>query len=257
MSCWILRAGSRPSRQIRRRGCSRTRTTLSPGRTATTVRSTSQGNRWPPSLWARVEDHCCFPTLLEGHPPVHHDKIVSGTKTLRRTGRHVGDLVPVTINGRQQNMRVVGRAVFPAFGQGGFTPTDLGKGAAMQVADLGRPPAAAVAGTTSSWFDSPPPPRRPPTCVSLERRSPLYSGWAGARVRLVVLQLATAYGHRGLRPHRSEPVVLAAVLGVLGVAGPGAAARVVDSAPPSATSPSSGRSGCPALRRRWWSRGRR
>ena len=77
-----------------------------------------------------------FPTLLEGHPPFHHDEIVLGTKTLRRTGRHVGDLVPVTINGRQQNMRVVGRAVFPAFGQGGFTPTDLGEGAAVQVADL-------------------------------------------------------------------------------------------------------------------------
>jgi len=80
-----------------------------------------------------------FPTLLEGRPPFKPDEIVLGTKTLRRTGHHVGDLVQVTIDGSRRTMRVVGRAVFPAFGQGAFTPTDLGEGAATLANDLVQP----------------------------------------------------------------------------------------------------------------------
>jgi hypothetical protein len=41
----------------------------------------------------------------------------------------VGDPVTVTVGGRRLHDRIVGRAVFPNFGQGGFTPTDLGEGA--------------------------------------------------------------------------------------------------------------------------------
>jgi hypothetical protein len=69
------------------------------------------------------------PTLLQGHPPRTAHQIVLGTSTLSRIGLRVGDPVTVTVGGRRLHDRIVGRAVFPNFGQGGFTPTDLGEGA--------------------------------------------------------------------------------------------------------------------------------
>jgi hypothetical protein len=69
------------------------------------------------------------PTLLQGRPPRTDGEIVLGTSTLRQIGRHVGQSVMVTVDRRQLRARIVGRAVFPNFGQGGFTPTDLGQGA--------------------------------------------------------------------------------------------------------------------------------
>jgi hypothetical protein len=44
----------------------------------------------------------------------------------------------VTVGGHRQVDRIVGRAVFPNFGQGGFTPTDLGEGAVTTTAGLGQ-----------------------------------------------------------------------------------------------------------------------
>ncbi len=73
------------------------------------------------------------PTLLEGHQPRTGHQIVLGTSTLRKIGRHVGQTVTVTVSRRQLRERIVGRAVFPDFGQGGFTPTDLGEGAQMSI----------------------------------------------------------------------------------------------------------------------------
>jgi FtsX-like permease family len=73
------------------------------------------------------------PTLLEGHQPRNDHEIVLGTSTLRQIGRHVGDQVTVTVNGHRVGERIVGRAVFPNFGQGGFTPTDLGQGALTSI----------------------------------------------------------------------------------------------------------------------------
>jgi len=69
------------------------------------------------------------PTLLQGHPPRTAHQIVLGTSTLRRLGLQVGDPVTVTATGHRLRDRIVGRAVFPNFGQGSFTPTDLGEGA--------------------------------------------------------------------------------------------------------------------------------
>jgi hypothetical protein len=47
-------------------------------------------------------------------------------------------MITVTVGGRPQIDRIVGRAVFPNFGQGSFTPTDLGEGAEITTAGLGR-----------------------------------------------------------------------------------------------------------------------
>src|SRR4029078_4239833 len=76
------------------------------------------------------------PTLLQGRPPGNEQEIVLGTSTLRQIGRHVGQTATVTVSVRTLRERIVGRAVFPNFGQGGFTPTDLGQGAETTAAVL-------------------------------------------------------------------------------------------------------------------------
>jgi putative ABC transport system permease protein len=77
--------------------------------------------------------------LLEGRPARTSNEIVLGTATLRQIGRHVGQMVTVTVSGAQLRARIVGRAVFPNFGQGSFTPTDLGQGAQTTAAVLKAP----------------------------------------------------------------------------------------------------------------------
>ena len=85
------------------------------------------------------------PTLLQGRPPRTGHEIVLGTSTLSSLGLRVGDPVTVTIAGRRLTDRIVGRAVFPNFGQGGLTPTDLGEGAET-TATVMQPLAAAYGG---------------------------------------------------------------------------------------------------------------
>jgi hypothetical protein len=87
------------------------------------------------------------PTLLQGRPPRTGDEIALGTATLRQIGRHVGQTVTMTVGGRPLRERIVGRVVFPNFGQGSFTPTDLGQGVQTTAAVL--KPATGVA----SGFD--------------------------------------------------------------------------------------------------------
>ncbi|HEV3354790.1 MAG TPA: FtsX-like permease family protein [Acidimicrobiales bacterium] len=78
-----------------------------------------------PELW---------PKIVDGRAPSAPDEIVLGSKTLAAAHRHVGDTIVVTPQraDRGQPMHIVGRAVFPFFGQGSFTPTGLGDGAAIQ-----------------------------------------------------------------------------------------------------------------------------
>ncbi len=78
------------------------------------------------------------PTLLQGHPPRTDHELVLGTSTLRRLGLRVGEPVTVTIGGLRLHDRIVGRAVFPNFGEGGYAPTDLGDGAETTTAVLQR-----------------------------------------------------------------------------------------------------------------------
>jgi putative ABC transport system permease protein len=76
------------------------------------------------------------PTLLAGHAPRSPQQIVLGTSVLRQIGLHVGESVPVTASGRQRHVQIVGSAVFPYFGEGDFTPTDVGQGAETTAALL-------------------------------------------------------------------------------------------------------------------------
>jgi hypothetical protein len=91
------------------------------------------------------------PVLLAGHAPLSRHDIVLGTSTMRRLGLHTGQQVRVTVGGHPTRDRVVGRAVFPNFGQGGYTPTDLGEGAETTGAVL-RPATLAYGGASGFEF---------------------------------------------------------------------------------------------------------
>jgi ABC-type antimicrobial peptide transport system permease subunit len=79
-----------------------------------------------------------FPTILEGHSARAPDEVVFGTASLRRIHGHIGDAVTFTAAGRPVTARIVGRAVFPSLGEGDFTPTSLGEGAALTAQGLQR-----------------------------------------------------------------------------------------------------------------------
>ncbi len=69
--------------------------------------------------------------LLHGRSPVGADEIALGGRTLAGLHAKVGDVVTAQVNGKSRRMRIVGEAVFPAYGYGNFTPTGLGNGAAV------------------------------------------------------------------------------------------------------------------------------
>ena len=69
-------------------------------------------------------------TVLDGRPPASDDEIVLGSSVLRQFGLAVGQNVHVTTaDDNPRAERITGTAVFPNFGQGSFTPTDVGEGA--------------------------------------------------------------------------------------------------------------------------------
>jgi hypothetical protein len=70
--------------------------------------------------------------MLEGRAPANAGEVVLGTKTLESTGKDVGDIVTVQLGNRAVGMRVVGRGVFPEYGDA----SRLGNGAFMTFAGL-------------------------------------------------------------------------------------------------------------------------
>jgi hypothetical protein len=77
-----------------------------------------------------------FPTLLEGRAATAPDEIVLGTTTMRRAHTSVGRKLSVQFEDVTRQLTVVGRAVFPPLGRGGFSPSGLGVGAAVTAAAL-------------------------------------------------------------------------------------------------------------------------
>jgi putative ABC transport system permease protein len=80
-----------------------------------------------------------FPTVVAGRPPLSPQEIALGAKTLNLIGASIGQTVTVRTPIGESRMRIVGQVVFPAMGQGSFTPTGLGEGAAT-VARVFPPP---------------------------------------------------------------------------------------------------------------------
>ena len=90
------------------------------------------------------------PTMLAGRAPIA-GQLVLGTSTMRGGAFRLGQIVDVAASGQPQPLEVVGRAVFPYFGQGSFTPTDLGAGALVPAACSRHSPGQSwAAGTTLS-----------------------------------------------------------------------------------------------------------
>lgn len=76
------------------------------------------------------------PTVLEGRAPRTSGEIVLGTSVLRQFGLRVGQRVTVSTPSGRRPMLITGSAVFPYFGQGSFTSTDVGEGAETVAAVL-------------------------------------------------------------------------------------------------------------------------
>jgi ABC-type lipoprotein release transport system permease subunit len=161
------------------------------------------------------------PVLLDGHPPRSSHQIVLGTSVLRRTGRRVGQSVPVTINGRHESVRIVGRAVFPDFGQGGFTPTDLGNGAETAASLLAPPAAGRPAPPSRASYNFvlirfAPGPRQAAHIAAFRRSMAATCAQAGLTTCVRTDQRPN--GVTGYARIDATPEVLAAVLAVLGLA---------------------------------------
>ena len=157
------------------------------------------------------------PTLLQGQPPRTRSEIVLGTSTLRQIGRHVGDWVTVTLSGHQLRERIVGRAVFPNFGQGSFTPTDLGEGAQTTAAVL--TPAAlpgAPAGFDFVLLSFRPGPHRAANIAGFQRSMTGFCQTVQQSTCVVTGQ--RPIGVTNYASIDATPMVLAGLLAVVGVA---------------------------------------
>jgi ABC-type antimicrobial peptide transport system permease subunit len=162
------------------------------------------------------------PTVLAGRAPRGPGEIVLGTSVLREHGLQVGQRVTVTLGSQPRALRIVGSAVFPSFGQGSFTPTDIGLGAETTASFLAtQVPPNAVPGA--------PPEKGPWYNFALVRFAPGTSHAAGvAALTRALHSTCTQSGQQTCvladqRPNTvanyasidATPAVLAAVLAVL------------------------------------------
>jgi FtsX-like permease family len=157
------------------------------------------------------------PVLLAGRSPRSQTEIVLGTSVLRLVGKHVGQWVPVTVGGHQQSTRIVGRAVFPDFGDAGFTPTDLGNGAIVTAAML-EPQASAASGSGYNFVlvRFGPGPRRRRDIAAFERAMAPFCATAEEPTCVVTDQRPN--GVTNYARIDGTPEVLAGILAVLGLA---------------------------------------
>ena len=89
-------------------------------------------HRVPSVQLTRGRGNLLAPTVVDGRAPSAPEEIALGTKTMEAIDAHVGERIPVVSEGggtHPRRMSIVGRSVFPFFGQGSFSPTGLGVGA--------------------------------------------------------------------------------------------------------------------------------
>lgn len=161
------------------------------------------------------------PVLLDGRQPRSAHEIVLGTSVLRQIGRHVGQSVTITINGHAGTFRIVGRGVFPDFGQGSFTPTDLGNGAETTASALagqqaGGPPMGAGPRYSIVLITFAPGPRQAARVAAFKRAMASYCARVEQSTCVVTDQRPN--GITGYASIDRTPEILAVVLAVLGLA---------------------------------------
>jgi hypothetical protein len=146
-----------------------------------------------------------LPRFFAGRQAQTANEIVLGRTTLRRLGKHLGDVVEVQAPGGQRSMRIVGEALLSPAAFGSTTPPTMGSGAVLTVAGL-RALEPDVA-----------------TNLLLVTYAP------GANEEEAFRSLQRDFGHRVLRPLPVDavanvqrvsglPLALAALLAVLGAA---------------------------------------
>ncbi len=82
-----------------------------------------------------------FPTIVRGRDPRGPREVALGATTMRQLNVSIGDSVVLGSQGKRSTLRVVGQVVLPSLGRGSFTPTDLGEGAVTDATVVAQPPA--------------------------------------------------------------------------------------------------------------------
>jgi hypothetical protein len=158
-------------------------------------------------------------TVLTGRPPAADGEIVLGSVVLRQLGLHVGAMVKVGTPSGPRLMRITGSAVFPFFGEGGFTPTDVGDGAETTAGLLA--PQSSLAGNGGGGYDFAlvrftPGPGRQADMAAFERAWRGFCATIEQSTCLVTDQRPdTVTNYAAID---GTPLVLAAVISVLGLA---------------------------------------
>jgi predicted lysophospholipase L1 biosynthesis ABC-type transport system permease subunit len=161
------------------------------------------------------------PAIVEGRAPRSDAEVAFGSTTLARLHAHIGDRIRATIGSRSVTLEVVGRAVFPAFGQGSFTPTGLGEGALISdhlasASDVTRPPSAVDVTHNFLLVGIAPGPRHTAQGAALVRR--VERGGECIAGQCAVLTAQRPGDIKNYARVRSTPVVLAGLLALLALA---------------------------------------
>jgi hypothetical protein len=158
------------------------------------------------------------PTLLAGRAPRNAREIVLGTSVLREFGLSVGQHVTVDTPLDRRSMLITGSAVFPYFGQGSFTPTDVGEGAET-VADVLAPQQVASNGGQAGYqfalISFAPGAAKQAGLATLERRMAPFCATIEQATCLVTSQRPNTVNNYAAID--GTPAVLAGVLAVLGL----------------------------------------
>ena len=213
-----LRAARPPQARARRR---HTRDRLAPGR--------------GPVLTA---------TMLAGHAP-QGNQIVLGTSTLRGRGLRLGQSMEIAVAGRSLRPRLVGRATFPSFGQGSFTPDRSRRGRAGTRRHARRPAERArFRSYNFLLLKFAPGPRNAAEMAAFRRVTARYS--PSVDQSTCVLAGQKPDGILYYERINATPLVLASLLAVLGL-GCSRSSSSSQPGPGAGTSPCSGPSACDAV----------
>ncbi len=156
------------------------------------------------------------PTLLSGRLPAA-GQMVLGTSTMRQGQIWLGQVVEVSASAQPQRVHVVGRAVFPYFGQGSFTATDLGQGALVPASMLAAQARLAGGGPGYNFVlvKMAPGPRRAADIAAFERATAGFCAQVQQSTCVVVNQQPNGvinYEHID-----ATPLILAGLLALLGL----------------------------------------
>jgi len=158
-------------------------------------------------------------TVLAGHAPANGGQIALGGSVLRQLGLRVDETVTVSTPVGTRPMLITGSAVFPYFGQGGFTPTDAGEGAETTAAVL--QPLANAGGDVANGYNFAlvsfaPGPARQANIAAFQRAWSSFCANIQQTTCLVTDQRPNTVTNYAAID--ATPVILAGVLAVLGLA---------------------------------------